>query len=150
MVKTSSIPALDRFCHQYMQLDQTPEYPDGAILREEAVQDELHRRLFSKDALAFPPPVRYQMRVLKKLLGILERSIQDWDKHVREFLKRNYRLSHPPSDRTVPGPCPSCSGCVGRSDVEAGRDGFAPSAVSNGRVQAKEPCLVLSLSARPY
>jgi hypothetical protein len=82
MVVDKTSQQVDRFCHQYLQLEQTPDYPDGETLRRPEVQDELYARLFAKDALKFPPPMRYQVRILKKLLSITEQSINDWEEHV--------------------------------------------------------------------
>lgn len=74
---------IDRFCFQYLQAEQTLDFPDSAILREDDVQEELFSRLFDPASLDHPPPHRYQLRVLKDLVARIESSIEDWDKHVR-------------------------------------------------------------------
>ncbi|KAK7906516.1 Protein-lysine N-methyltransferase EFM3 [Apiospora marii] len=72
---------VNRFCSQYLQLERDLDFPSGQVLREAHVQDALHRRLFADDALAHPPPARYQLRVLKELVSRIETSIEDWDEH---------------------------------------------------------------------
>lgn len=79
---TADDPSVDRFCGQFLQLEREPEFPDGSLLREDGVQAVLYRRLFD-GALAHPPPPRYQLRVLKRLVSRIEQSIEDWDLHVR-------------------------------------------------------------------
>lgn len=77
-----STESIDRFCRQYLQLEHELDYPPAALLREERVQDDLYRRIFSDGAVAHLPPPRYQLRVLKKLVKRIETSIDDWDEHV--------------------------------------------------------------------
>ncbi|KAK8102185.1 Protein-lysine N-methyltransferase EFM3 [Apiospora sp. TS-2023a] len=72
---------VNRFCSQYLQLERDLDFPSGQVLREAHVQDALHRRLFADDALAHPPPAKYQLRVLKELVSRIEASIDDWDEH---------------------------------------------------------------------
>ncbi|KAI1808804.1 putative methyltransferase-domain-containing protein [Daldinia bambusicola] len=73
--------AIDRFCRQYLQLERDLEYPPTETLRELDVQDTIYRRIFADDALAYAPPPRYQLRVLKELTSRIEASIEDWDLH---------------------------------------------------------------------
>lgn len=75
-------PQVSRFCWQYLQLDSTPELPDGEVLRDEEVQEAIYKRLFADDAIALPPPQRYQLRILKLLIARVESAILDWDQHV--------------------------------------------------------------------
>lgn len=77
-----SAESIDRFCRQYLQLERELDYPSAAFLRDERVQDDLYRRIFSDGAIAHPPPPRYQLRVLKELVKRIEASIDDWDQHV--------------------------------------------------------------------
>ncbi|KAL1854853.1 hypothetical protein VTK73DRAFT_8681 [Phialemonium thermophilum] len=70
-----------RFCRQYLQLEPVLTFPDGELLREEATQRFLYARLFAPGALPYPPPPRYQLRVLKEMVARIERSIHDWDAH---------------------------------------------------------------------
>ncbi|OTB10190.1 hypothetical protein K445DRAFT_258061 [Daldinia sp. EC12] len=73
--------AVDRFCCQYLQLERDLDYPPTTILREEDVQDAIYQRIFADNTLAYPPPPRYQLRVLKELTSKIEASIEDWDQH---------------------------------------------------------------------
>ena len=89
---------INRFCFQYLQAEQSLDFPDNAILREDAVQEELYSRLFDHSALDHPPPLRYQLRVLKELVARVESSIEDWDKHVSvPFCVASSPLSRPNS-----------------------------------------------------
>ncbi|KAK4200909.1 putative methyltransferase-domain-containing protein [Triangularia verruculosa] len=76
----SDIPQVARFCWQCLQLDASPEYPAGALLCQDAVQEEIYTKLFAKD-VAFPLPPRYRLRVLKELTSRIENSIVDWEEH---------------------------------------------------------------------
>ncbi|KAI1140025.1 FAM86A protein [Hypoxylon sp. FL0543] len=73
--------SIDRFCRQYLQLERDLDYPSPALLREAEVQDALYNTIFADGALAYPPPQRYQLRVLKQLMSRIEASIEDWDRH---------------------------------------------------------------------
>jgi hypothetical protein len=73
---------LDRFCRQYLQLLRVLDYPDDEYLRDGEFQELLYKRLFEENALHYPPPQRYQFRVLKELTKRIENSIQDWDEEV--------------------------------------------------------------------
>ncbi|KAL2758623.1 hypothetical protein ACRALDRAFT_1092428 [Sodiomyces alcalophilus JCM 7366] len=72
---------IDRFCRQYLQLEQDLTYPEASVLREHTTQQIIFSRLFSHKALRYAPPVRYQVRNLKDLIGRIEASIEDWDAH---------------------------------------------------------------------
>ncbi|TLD16484.1 uncharacterized protein PgNI_00095 [Pyricularia grisea] len=72
---------IDRFCWQYLQLEQRLDYPPRELIRTEECQSQLFARLFAPGALPHPPPQRYQLRVLKELVGWIEASIEDWDEH---------------------------------------------------------------------
>lgn len=83
----SSLPSsakrqLDRFCRQYLQIDPRPDYPSDEFLRQESFQARIYSRLFQDGALAYSPPPRYQLKVLKELTRRIEASIQDWDQEV--------------------------------------------------------------------
>ncbi len=73
---------LDRFCRQYLQVQLDLDYPDEEHLRNEAVQQAIFSRLFADHAIAYAPPPRYQLRVLKELMKRIEQSIQDWEEEV--------------------------------------------------------------------
>ncbi|KAK6201948.1 hypothetical protein LQW54_009161 [Pestalotiopsis sp. IQ-011] len=70
-----------RFCRQFLQLEHELDFPEPKFLREERVQTALFDRLFADGATAYPPPPRYQLRVLKELVSRIENSIEDWDQH---------------------------------------------------------------------
>ncbi|KAK1756686.1 S-adenosylmethionine-dependent methyltransferase-like protein [Echria macrotheca] len=70
---------IDRFCAQYLQLEQTLDFPDAEHLRRVNVQELLYAHLFAD--VAHPPPPRYQLRTLKELVARVEAAITDWDQH---------------------------------------------------------------------
>ncbi|KAI1407117.1 FAM86A protein [Hypoxylon sp. FL1857] len=73
--------SINRFCRQYLQLERHLDYPSPVLLREADVQNTLYNTIFADGALAYPPPQRYQLRVLKQLMHKIEASIEDWDRH---------------------------------------------------------------------
>lgn len=79
---------LDRFCRQYLQLqlDHELDYPDDVHLRKDYFQQSLYSRLFRENSISFPPPQRYQLRVLKKLTRRIEQSIHDWEEDVGQSI----------------------------------------------------------------
>jgi hypothetical protein len=83
---------LDRFCRQYTQLELILDYPADELLRNDYFQQSLYARLFQENALSHPPPQRYQFRVLKDLTERIERSIQDWEEEVGDFLSTSGHL----------------------------------------------------------
>ncbi|KJZ73828.1 hypothetical protein HIM_06721 [Hirsutella minnesotensis 3608] len=72
---------VDRFCHQYLQLEQELDYPPGEALQLAEVQDAIYERLFADGAVPYGPPQRYQARALKRLVARIEAAICDWDEH---------------------------------------------------------------------
>ena len=74
--------AVDRFCRQYLQLEQQLDFPQDAHLRLAEVQEAIYARLFAADSIPYKPPVRYMVRTLKALVSQIESSIEDWDEHV--------------------------------------------------------------------
>ncbi|EPE34681.1 S-adenosyl-L-methionine-dependent methyltransferase [Glarea lozoyensis ATCC 20868] len=76
---TTSNRVLDRFCHQYLQLQLKLDYPDGEYLRNSVFQKSIFSRLFQEEAIQHPPPKGYQFRVLKEFVKRIEESIQNWD-----------------------------------------------------------------------
>lgn len=73
---------LDRFCRQYLQLHADLSYPHPEYLRTDKFQQHLYRKIFEDGVLSYPPPLRYQLRVLKELIKRIEESIQDWEEEV--------------------------------------------------------------------
>ncbi|ETS81186.1 hypothetical protein PFICI_06188 [Pestalotiopsis fici W106-1] len=70
-----------RFCRQYLQLENELDFPEPKLLREEHVQSAIFERLFADAATSYPPPPRYELRVLKDLMSKIEDSIEDWEQH---------------------------------------------------------------------
>lgn len=73
---------VDRFCHQYLQLEPRLDFPPGDFLQLADVQDAIYTRLFADDAIQHGPPARYRLRTLKELVSRIEAAIDDWDEHV--------------------------------------------------------------------
>lgn len=73
---------VDRFCHQYIQLEPTLDYPKTTLLRESHVQEAIFTKLFADNAIQYGPPPRYKIKILKDLVSKIETSIDDWDEHV--------------------------------------------------------------------
>ena len=81
-LSASARQQLDRFSRQYLQLQLDLDYPDEENLRNDALQQSLHSRLFSEHGAKNAPPARYQLRVLKELMQRIEQSIQNWEEEV--------------------------------------------------------------------
>ena len=81
--------SLARFCHQYLQLEKTLDWPPPDLLRESWAQEALYDSLFADGAVPFPPPHRHRLRTLKELVRRVEDSIEDWDQHVRKNLRKS-------------------------------------------------------------
>ncbi|KAG5943556.1 hypothetical protein E4U59_000267 [Claviceps monticola] len=77
----SQMQSVDRFCHQYFQLESHLDFPDATCLRLEQVQDEIYGRMFSRKSLEFGPPVRYRVKTLKELSHRIESAIDDWEEY---------------------------------------------------------------------
>lgn len=73
---------VDRFCHQYLQLEPNLDFPQAKFIRLPEVQDAIYKRLFVDGAVPYGPPPRYQTKTLKNLVSYIETSIEDWDEHV--------------------------------------------------------------------
>ncbi|TKA71711.1 hypothetical protein B0A49_03972 [Cryomyces minteri] len=70
---------LNLFHRQYFQLLDLDSlaWPEAKSLRDPIVQAWLYECMFKPDVLDFPPPERYQMRVLKALVARIEDAIVD-------------------------------------------------------------------------
>ncbi|KAH6625695.1 putative methyltransferase-domain-containing protein [Boeremia exigua] len=64
---------------QYLQLVDPSQlrWPDAQVLKSAEVQSWIFLHMFDESTVKTPPPERYQLRVLKLLVSILERSIVD-------------------------------------------------------------------------
>ncbi|KAF5555394.1 FAM86A [Fusarium mexicanum] len=78
---SSSSKQVDRFCHQYLQLQSDLDYPEASLLKTSQVQDAFYERLFEDGAVRYGPPPRFQLRVLKELMSRIEASIDDWEEY---------------------------------------------------------------------
>lgn len=69
---------------QYLQLVEPSQlrWPDAQILKRPEVQTWIFLHMFDENSVKSPPPERYQLRVLKLLIGKLERSIVDPEEDV--------------------------------------------------------------------
>lgn len=74
--------AVDRFCRQYLQLEPDPEFPPNDYLKLSDVQEAIYIKVFADGAVLYSPPVRYQHRILKRLVAQIESSIDDGDEYV--------------------------------------------------------------------
>ena len=76
--------SLERFRRQFFQLIDPQEltWPPKLLLKASESQEWLYEHLFSQDAINYPPPRRYQLRVLKQLLKIIEESVDDPEEDV--------------------------------------------------------------------
>ncbi|KHJ34649.1 putative fam86a protein [Erysiphe necator] len=71
-----------RFYRQVLQLYPKIDYPENEYLSDASNQQTIYQTLFAEKALKHELPVKYQFRVLKKLLERIEKSIEDSDKEV--------------------------------------------------------------------
>lgn len=77
-------PQLLLFRRQYLQLFE-PEFlawPPLQLLKDAGVQKWIYAHCFNAEKNDRLPPVRYQYRVLKLLLGKLEKAIEDPEEDV--------------------------------------------------------------------
>lgn len=72
-------PQLVRFHRQYMQQIQHPTYPPAKLLLEPDVQNQLYKHFFDGPLKG---PATYQRRVLKQIILLIERVIDDPDEDV--------------------------------------------------------------------
>ena len=76
--------ALALFQRQYFQLLE-PErlaWPEQHELRLPEIQVWIYEHIFDNELIQYPPPERYQLRVLKQLMARIEECIIDPDKDV--------------------------------------------------------------------
>lgn len=95
--------ALRVFRAQYFQLlDPTQmRWPEAEFLKRAEVQAWLFEEMFDRDSIQYPPPERYQVRVLKQLVSVIENAIDDPEEDVRSpssplFPHRQFFLSLSP------------------------------------------------------
>ena len=81
---SASPASLGLFQRQYLQLVE-PEHlawPDQQELRLPKTQAWIYDNMFNHDLMEYPPPDRYQLRVLKQLSARLEEAVEDPDEDV--------------------------------------------------------------------
>lgn len=69
--------AIDRFCDQCLQLETSPDYPDGALLKRADVQSEIFERICADHQEPLPGNARLQLRILKELVRRIQDNISD-------------------------------------------------------------------------
>lgn len=79
-----NLRVLRRQYFQVVNLERL-KLPDANILKTSAVQTWIYENLFDQDAVKSRPPERYQFRVLKKLVSIIEDAIDDPAEDVCRF-----------------------------------------------------------------
>lgn len=79
----SALPTMDiqlvRFYRQYMQQVHTLTYPSGKLLLMPYIQDQLYKHFFN-GPLKGPPA--YQRNVLKRIIMLIEKQIEDAEEDV--------------------------------------------------------------------
>ena len=76
---------VDLLIRQYLQL-MNPEQlsiPAMEVLRLPEIQARIFDSMFKESAIMYPPPLRYRLRVLKRLVRALENSVEDPEEDVR-------------------------------------------------------------------
>ena len=76
--------SLDLLKRQYLQLLE-PEYltlPSSGSIRLPHVQAYLYETMFREGCLRYPPPDRYEIRVLKRIIEKIESSFIDTEEDV--------------------------------------------------------------------
>lgn len=78
-IPESTIQELQIFQRQYYQLIPIAQlrWPPAATLKQARVQDWIFKNMFDEHEVAHPPPERYQLQVLKKILKDVENTFQD-------------------------------------------------------------------------
>ena len=76
--------SVDLLRRQYLQLVDLEHLsiPDPDVIKRPDVQAEIYRTMFQEDNLPFPPPQSYQLRVLKRLMQVIERAVTDPEEDV--------------------------------------------------------------------
>lgn len=77
--------ALHIFRAQYFQLSDPAQmrWPEAQLLKRSEAQAWLFEEMFDRDSIQYPPPERYQVRVLKQLVSVIENAIDDPEEDVR-------------------------------------------------------------------
>lgn len=83
-VSSGEMQALQVFRAQYFQLLDLVQmrWPEAQLLKRPDVQAWLFAEMFDRDSIQYPPPERYQMRVLKRLVSTIEQAIDNPEEDV--------------------------------------------------------------------
>ncbi|KAF4301264.1 putative Nicotinamide N-methyltransferase [Botryosphaeria dothidea] len=75
----NEMQALHIFRAQYFQLSDPAQmrWPEAQLLKRPEAQAWLFEEMFDRDSIQYPPPERYQVRVLKQLVSVIENAIDD-------------------------------------------------------------------------
>ena len=75
----ASIKPVELLRRQYLQnLDpKSLTLPEKHVLKQPDVQKQIYACMFDKSGLRYPPPERYQFRILKRIITALEDAIED-------------------------------------------------------------------------
>ncbi|OMP85796.1 hypothetical protein BK809_0002007 [Diplodia seriata] len=78
-VSSGEMQALEVFRAQYFQLLDPAQlrWPEAQLLKRPDVQAWLFAKMFDRDSIQYPPPERFQMRVLKRLVSTIEKAIDN-------------------------------------------------------------------------
>ncbi|KAB2578729.1 Nicotinamide N-methyltransferase [Lasiodiplodia theobromae] len=78
-VSSGEMQALQVFRAQYFQLLDLVQmrWPEAQLLKRPDVQAWLFAEMFDRDSIQYPPPERYQMRVLKRVVSTIEQAIDN-------------------------------------------------------------------------
>lgn len=79
---TSHLSRFRAQCLQLLDLDGL-SWPSSSILRKATAQEWLFKNLFDRMQLQYLPNDRYQTRILKRLLELINGAIEDPDEDVR-------------------------------------------------------------------
>ena len=83
--------------------------PSLDALRLPETQKQIYNTMFSQSALSYPLPNRYQYRVLKRLIGMMEQAIEDPDEDVLLSLLSGFTLVFSILSLKSASPTPSLS-----------------------------------------
>ena len=69
---------------QYLQLQDPRQLavPGSSVIKAPEIQSQIYRTMFRDDSLKFPPPPRYRLRVLKRIMAAIEQAITDPEEDV--------------------------------------------------------------------
>ncbi|GME33461.1 putative Nicotinamide N-methyltransferase [Neofusicoccum parvum] len=84
--------ALQTFRAQYFQLLDPAHmrWPEAPLLKRPDVQAWLFEEMFDRDSIQYPPPERYQVRVLKQLVSVIEDAINDPEEDTKSYVTYSF------------------------------------------------------------